>query len=272
MLELLQPFEAGFLRQALLALLLLAANCAGIGTYLVLRRMSLLGSAITHTLLPGVVAAHWLGAGQLWGAAGGAVATALLIGWLTRHPRVREDTATGVLYSGLFALGLLLMTQRGAGVDIHGVLFGQVLAVDGPTLAFMAVNAAVVNGVLLLLHKELVLASYDPTYSAQTGQRPELLRYVLLVLTALTVVAGMQAVGLLLTTAFLVTPAAAASLLSRRFGVVALLACLLAAASGAGGLLLSAHTDWAAGPTIVVLATAVFLAVWLLRGALRRSP
>lgn len=265
-----EPFAPAFMQAALLAVLLLSLNCAGVGTYVVLRRMSFIGSALTHTILPGIVAGYLFGWGTLPGATVGAVVTALLIGWLTRRRTVREDTAIGVLYSGLFALGILLMTLRGVQLDIHGLLFGPVLGVEPGALGFIAVTTVLVNGVLWLVHKELELSSCDETYSRVIGQRPDLLRYLLLVLTSLTVVSGIQAVGLLLTSAFLVTPAAAAVLLSRRLSVVMLLAFAIAAASGTGGLWLSAVTDWSAGACIVLLATAAFFAAWLAHELRRR--
>jgi manganese/iron transport system permease protein len=271
---LVEPFRYPFMQTAALAGVLVGITCALLGVYVVLRRMAFIGDALSHTVLPGLVVAYL----NQWNLAGGAVvagiATALGIGWLSKRREIREDTAIGILFTGMFALGILLMSTVRSFRDFTHMLFGYILGVTDDQLRFIAATALVVVAVLTALHKELELTSFDPTYAEGIGLRADRLRYVLLVLMALAVVGAIQAVGVVLTSALLVVPAAAASLLTDRLPRMMFIACAVAVFSALIGLIVSFHFDVSSGASIVLACIVCFVAAWVarsVRGAMRRT-
>lgn len=267
---LLEPFSFGFMRSGLLAAALVSLICATLGAYVVLRRMAFIGDALAHTILPGLVVAYL----NQWNLFGGALIagllTALGIGWASRREAIREDTAIGVMFTGMFALGIAMMSTVRSFRDLTHILFGNLLGVTNIDLLLIAVIAVVVLTTLVLLHKELELTSYDTTHAETIGLRADLLRYVLLALLALTVVSSIQVVGVVLTSALLVTPAAAASLLTERLPRMMLIATLIALASSVVGLYISYYAGIASGAAIVLSCTACFGLAWLLRTFLNK--
>jgi len=258
----LSPVAAG-----LAAALLFGVAGAAVGVYVVLRRMAFIGDALSHTVLPGVVLASLAGVSLAAGAAAAALVTAAGIGWLARRRALHEDTAIGVLFTAMFALGILLASGEFDPEELHHLLFGDLMRVTAADVGLLAVLAALVLGTLALLHKELELASFDPVYAEGIGVRTDRLRQALLALIALTVVAGLKVVGVLLTSALLVTPAAAASLLTRRLPAMMAIAAVLAAASGMAGLFLSIQLGVSSGAATVLVCTLGFGLAWLLRAA-----
>ena len=261
---LIAPFrDYAFMRTALAAATLTGIICATLGVYVVLRRMAFIGDALAHTILPGLVVAYLRGWNLFGGAVVAGVLTALGIGWLSRREAVREDTAIGVLFTGMFALGILLISTVRSFRDLSHILFGNILGVTNRDLALIAGVALLVLGSLLLFHKELELTSFDPTYARTIGLKADLVRYALLVLLALTVVAGIQTVGVILTSALLVTPAAAASLLTDRLPRMMAIATAVAVFSGVVGLYASYYRNVASGAAIVLSCTLCFGAAWI---------
>ncbi len=265
-----EPLGFGFMQTGLVAAALIGIMCACLGAYVVLRRMAFIGDALAHTTLPGLVVAYLNGWNLFGGAVVAGLATAFGIGWLSRWQAVREDTAIGVLFTAMFSLGILLMSTTRSFRDLSHTLFGNILGVSRADLLLIAAMAVVVLGALFLFHKELELTSFDPTHAEVMGLRADRLRYGLLMLLALTVVVGIQAVGVVLTSALLVTPAAAASLLTNRLPRLMLIASAIAAASGVAGLYLSYYFSVSSGAAIVLCCTACFGAAWVLRAA--RTP
>lgn len=259
---LIEPFRLSFMQTAALAAVLVGITCATLGVYVVLRRMAFIGDALAHTVLPGLVVAYM----NQWNLFGGAliagVLTALGIGWLTRRQAIREDTAIGVLFTGMFALGILLMSSVRSFRDFTHILFGYILGVTTDQLIVIAAIAIVVVAILVLLHKELELTSFDPIHAEVIGLRAEWLRYVLLVLMALAVVSAVQAVGVVLTSALLVVPAAAASLLTSRLPRMMLLSIGIAVFSSIAGLIFSYRADVSSGAAIVIVCIACFALAW----------
>jgi manganese/iron transport system permease protein len=259
---LIEPFRLPFMQTAALAAILVGITCATLGVYVVLRRMAFIGDALSHTVLPGLVVAYL----NQWNLFGGAVIasvlTALGIGWLSRRQAVREDTAIGVLFTGMFALGILLMSTVRSFRDFSHILFGYILGVTGDQLLIIAGIAVVILVTLLVMHKELELSSFDPVHAQVIGLRVDRLRYVLLILMALAVVAAVQAVGVVLTSALLVVPAAAASLISKRLPTMMLLAVLIAVFSSLIGLIFSYRADVSSGAAIVLTCIACFAVAW----------
>jgi ABC-type Mn2+/Zn2+ transport system permease subunit len=269
-----EPFTLEFMQRALAASLIVGVLCSVLGCFVVLRAMAFLGDALAHAILPGVAVAYLLGADLLAGALVAALAVALGIGLLSRRGAVKEDTAIGILFAAALALGVMLIsTVRSYATDLTHILFGNVLGVSGADLWLTGILALTVLGTVLLLYKELLLASFDPVLAHTLRRRPELLRYVMLVLLALTVVVSLQTVGVGLVAAMLVTPAASAYLLTRRLPAMMAVAALIGAASSVSGLYVSYYLDVASGAAVVLIATAVFLVAFVAaprRGLLAR--
>jgi ABC-type Mn2+/Zn2+ transport system permease subunit len=264
------PFHYSFMRAGFEAVLLVGLTCAVLGCFVVLRRMAFIGDAIAHTALPGIVIAYLKGFSLFLGALGAGLLTALGIGWLSSREAVREDTAIGVLFTGMFALGILLVRSTEGSRDFSNMLFGNILGVTTSDLILIAVITAIVLIVLALFYKELELTSFDPSYSAVVGLRADRMRNLLLVLLALAVVTAIQAVGVILTTALLVTPAAAASLLTRNLFRMMVLASIFAVLSGFVGLYASFHAGVSSGAAIVLTGTCWFAVAFVVHHLLLR--
>ena len=252
------------------AAVLIGATCACLGVYVVLRRMAFVGDALAHTVLPGLVVALLLGYSTYLGALVAGLITALGIGWLTRRQALREDTAIGVLFTAMFALGVVLAAGRDPH-ELNALLFGDLGNVGRGELALLGGVTVVVLAALALLHKELELTSFDPVYAEAVGIRTDRLRYLLLGLIALAVVSAVRAVGVLLTAALLVTPAAAASMLTASLPRMMALGTGLAVASAIAGLWLSLRFDLPSGAAIVLVCTAGFAVAWMVRTARLRG-
>jgi ABC-type Mn2+/Zn2+ transport system permease subunit len=255
---LIAPFAYQFMQNALIASLLIAATCGIIGSYVVLRRLAFIGDALAHTALPGVVIAYMNGWSLVGGALAAGVMTALGIGWIARKSTLREDTAIGVIFTAMFALGILLMSRLQSFRDLSHILFGNILGVQSQELWLMTAVALVVLVVLLLFHKELELTSFDGTHAEVIGIQSNRLRTMLLLLLAFTVVTGIQVVGVVLTSALLVTPAAAASLITSDLRRMMVVSAVIGAGSAFVGLLLSYYFAVSTGAAIVLTCTAVF--------------
>ncbi|MCS7055105.1 MAG: metal ABC transporter permease, partial [Thermoflexales bacterium] len=264
------PFQYAFMRTAAIAGVLVGLTCALLGVYVVLRRMAFIGDALAHTVLPGLVIAYLNQWSMTIGALLAGVATALGIGWLSRRREIREDTAIGIAFTGMFALGILLMSAARSFRDFTHMLFGYIVGVTDAQLALFALIALGIVLTLALLHKELELTSFDPVHAEAIGLRADRLRYVLLVLMALAVVGAIQAVGVVLTSALLIVPAAAASLLVRRLPSMMALAAAIAVFSSLAGLLLSYHLDVSSGAAIVLTCIVCFLLAWTAHAAKAR--
>lgn len=256
----LEPLALGFFVRALVASALVGAITAVVGTYVVLRGVAFIGDAIAHAAFPGVVIGYLLSIPFYLGAAVAAVTTALAIGVVSRRAGIRQDTAIGVLFSGTFALGVFLFSRiEGYVADLFSFLFGNVLAISPIDLAGLVLLGVGVLSVVALLWKELLYATFDPLGAGASGIRVGLLESVFLALVALTIVVSLQAVGIILVVAMLVTPAATAQLISVRFTRLMLTAAVVGTLSAVVGLYLSYWLDVASGATIVLVQTGLFL-------------
>lgn len=261
---LLQPFvEYGFMRRALVATLALGLGSAPIGTLLVLRRMSLMGDAMGHALLPGA-ALGFLFAGFSLAAmsAGGffaALAVALAAGFVTRVTSQREDASFAAFYLIALALGVLLVSTHGSGVDLMHMLFGTILAVDDAALLLMAGVASLTLVVLAVIYRPLLVECLDPGFLRNVGGPGSLVHGVFLILTVANLVAGFQALGTLMAVGLMMLPATAARFWATEVWSFALVAAGMAVLSGFAGLLLSFHAQWPSGPAIVLVAGAAYL-------------
>ena len=258
------PLQFPFMQRAMIEVVLMGITCGLIGTYVVLRGMAFIGDALAHAIFPGVVIAFLLNASFFLGALLFGVVTAVSIGALTRNRRVSEDTAIGVLFAGMFALGIVLIsTVKGYTTSLTNFLFGDVLGVSMEDLWASVAIGTLVLLVLVFFHKELLLVSFDSDMAESVGLPVWLLNLGLLMLMALTIVVSLRAVGNILVVAMLVTPAAAARLWTDRLRVMMGLSALFGALAGMFGLLISYHADLAAGGTIVLTVT-IWFAVSLL--------
>lgn len=256
---LLIPFEVSFVQRALVAGVLVSAVCAVVGTWVVLRGMAFIGDAMSHGMLPGVAIASLTGVNLLIGAAISAGVMALGVTALGRSRRLSEDTTIGLLFVGMLASGVIIVSHsRSFAVDLTGFLFGDVLAVGSGDLVGLAITLLVVGAVALVGHRSFTALTFDVRKAHTLGLRPRLANAVLLGLVTLTIVASFRVVGTLLVFGLLIAPAAAALFWSRRITTIMLIAALLGIAATVGGLLVSWHWGTAAGATIAAGAVLLF--------------
>lgn len=261
---LMTPLAYTFMQRGLLASLIVGVVCAVIGCYVVLRGMAFLGDALAHAILPGIAIAYLLQGNLALGALVAAIAVALLIGLFTRQGTIREDTAIGILFAAALSLGVALISSiRTYAVDLSHILFGNVLGVSPSDLLLVGGLGLLVLITVAVLYKPFLVISFDPVLAATLRWPAELLRNVLLILLALTIVVSLQTVGVGLVAAMLVTPAATAYLLTRRLPVMMVISALVGAFSSLVGLYVSYYANIASGSAIVLTATACFMLAFL---------
>jgi manganese/iron transport system permease protein len=265
------PLTQPFFIRAMAASAIVGLVCATVGSYMVLRGLAFMGDALSHSAFPGVVVAFMIKAPFYLGASIAAVGTALAIGWVTRQGKLRGDTAIGVLFAGMFALGVFLYSLIPNYVgDLIQLLFGEVLGIGLSDLVSLVVLAAIVLAIVALLWKELLYSTFDPLGAAASGLPVGKLDYLLLALIALTIVISLQSVGVILVVAMLVTPAATAQLVSNSFGRLVVVAAAIGIVSPIVGLYISYWANSASGATIVLVETAVFVVVQIATSLLGR--
>jgi len=258
----LDPLQFSFITRGLIAGTLVGVVCAVLGVFVVIRGMAFIGDALAHTVLPGVVFAFLMGFNLIIGAFVAGIITALSIGWFSKEGEVSEDTAIGILFSGLFALGIAMLSRIQSYQDLTHILFGNILGVSRGDLIIMGAVVAVVLVGIALFYKELVITSFDPGHAVAIGLSPSTIRYGLLILLVLAVVSGIQAVGVVLVVSLLVTPAAAASFLTKRLPLMMLLSVLISVFAAIVGLYVSYYSDISSGPVIVLTLTWFFILVY----------
>ena len=268
---LLAPLAFPFMQQALAIAVLTAVPTALLSCFLVLKGWSLMGDAVSHAVLPGVVLAYVAGVPLVFGAFAAGMACALGTGWLKERSRIKEDALLGVVFSGMFALGIVLYTSIETDVHLDHILFGNMLGVGAADLIQSAAIAVVVTAAIGLRWKDLLLHAFDPQQARALGLPVGLLHYGLLCLLSLAVVGALTATGIILTIAMLIAPGAIAFLLTRRFGVMLLLATGIAVTASLLGVYLSFFLDSASAPTIVLLLTLVFAVAFLASGRTLRT-
>ena len=263
------PFQYGFMVRALLVSVLVGIMCPILGAYVVVRGLGFMTDGLAHSLLPGLVIAALMASliSSSWLIlVPNAIVFALIIGYLSKRTGLSEDTSIGILFAGLFALGLTLLTAaRGLRVSLESVLLGQVLAASRSDVIVTAALALVVIVLLFALHKELVFTTFDPLGASVMGLPTQLMDYLLLVLLAVVILIALQAVGIVLVISLLITPAAAAQLLTRRFTLAMAVGAVIGVASAIIGLYLSFHYNLSSGPVIALSATAFFVVALVLK-------
>ncbi len=273
---LIDPLTLPFMQRAMLAVILIGVVSGVMGAFVVTRGMAFLGDALAHTILPGVAIGYLASNGDpgwvLIGGLGAGVISALGIGWLTRGGKLSEDTAIGVIFAGALALGIaLISTANNYTADLTHILIGNVLAVGNDDLLLIAGIGLIVIVTVILLYKEFLIISFDPTLSHTLRLPGEPLRLALLVLLALTVVISLRAVGVAMVAAMLVTPAAAARFWVKRMWQMMIVAALIGAVGGVIGMYLAWHINGIApSATIVLTLTAIFILSYVGKTVLSR--
>lgn len=270
------PLSYGFMQRAVVAAILIGAVCSVLSCYLVLKGWSLMGDAVSHAVLPGIVIAFVLGLPLVVGAFAAGLACAVFTGYIKENSRVKEDTVMGIVFSGMFGLGLVLFTKIETNQHLNHILFGNILGITTADLIQVAIIAGGTLLIVLARRRDLLLYCFDPQYARAIGLPLSLIHYALLTLLALTIVASLKAVGIILVVAMLVAPGATAYLLSDRFEQMLAIAAAVAIGSSVAGTFVSFHIDGATGPCIVLIQAFVFALAFFFaprRGvfALRRS-
>lgn len=256
---LIEPLQYDFMVQAILVASLVGAVCAILSCYLVLKGWSLMGDALSHAVLPGVVIAYVLSIPLSIGAFLSGIVCAGATGWIKSNSRIKEDTVLGVVFTGLFAFGLILFTKVESEVHLNHVLFGNILGIENNELIQSVIISIVTLIVVMVMKRDLMLYCFDIGQAKAIGLNVNLLHYVFLVLVAATIVAALQAVGIILTVAMLITPGCTAYLLSDRFNRMLMISAGTAIFSACFGTYLSYFINGATGACIVLSQSALFI-------------
>lgn len=265
-----EPFQYAFMVRGLVAAVLVGIICAIIGSFVVLRGMAFFGNALSHSILPGVAVGYLVNGSDrryiFWWALAAAFVSAFGIGMISQNSRIKEDTAIGIIFAGMFALGIaLISTVRDYTTDLTHFLFGDVLSVSQEDLLVTAIFGLLVLLVILLFYKEFKLIAFDPVFAKTLRLPTGFLNYLLFILIAVTIVVSLQTVGIALMVAMLITPAATAHLVTRRLSRMMLVSAIIAACSGLSGLYISFYVNISSGAAIVLVATAIFLFTLLIQ-------
>ena len=259
-----EPWEFVFMQRALLAATFAALVCSVVGVFVVLRGMAFMGDAVAHSSLAGMSVAYLFGGSIFWGAFAWALPASLAITFISRRANLRLDTAIGIIFASGFAVGIILMSQvNNYTADLFGLLFGNVLGVSWGEILLIGLVSGGVLLVIAAFYKELLFTAYDATMSAASGIPVRFIQYLLPLLVGVTTVASLKAVGIVLVLALLVTPAATAALVARRLPGIMAFSVLAGLISTVAGLYLSFHADLPTGPSIVVVASGLFLAAMI---------
>ena len=271
---LLEPFQYPFMLQAMGMAALIGATCAVLSCYLVLKGWSLMGDAVSHAVLPGIVLAYVVGAPFAVGAFLAGLLCAAGTGWIQSHSRIKEDTVMGVVFTGLFALGLVMFTKVETDVHLNHILFGALLGIETSSMIQAGVASVLTLAAVAAWRKDLLLYLFDPNQARAVGLNTTFLHYLLLVLLSLTIVAALQAVGIILTVAMLIVPGCIGQLLTDRFGRMMSIAAAASVFSAVAGVYVSYFLDGESGACIVLTQAGILALAALLgpkHGVLSRA-
>ncbi|MGI9363833.1 MAG: metal ABC transporter permease [Rhizobiaceae bacterium] len=266
---LLLPFQFAFMTNALIIAILIALPTALLSCYLVLKGWSLMGDAVSHAVLPGIVLAYIAGIPLVIGAFLAGMFCAVATGYLEENSRVKQDTIMGVVFSGMFGFGIVLYTKIQSDVHLDHILFGNMLGVGWSDIVLTGTIAFVVLLVIALKWRDILLHAFDPAQARVAGLPVRVIHYGLLCLLSLSIVAALKAVGIILTIALLIAPGAIAFLMTKRFETMLVLSIVIAVSSSVVGVYASFFIDSAPAPTIVLVMTGLFIVTFIL--SIRRT-
>jgi ABC-type Mn2+/Zn2+ transport system permease subunit len=261
-----EPFQYQFMVRALIVCISVGVICPFLGAHVINREMGFMGDALSHAVLPGIVAAYAIGLSPLIGAIPMGIIVALLIGFLVKKSNISHDTSIGILFTGLFALGLILLSVLGgAGINLEHILLGQVLSTSNIDVYVTLGLSLLTLALMILLHKQMVFVGFDYQGAVVAGLPAARINYLLLVLLSIVIVVTLQVVGIILVVAMLITPAAASSLIAKRFSRAIVLGVLFGVIAAVVGLYLSYYFNLPSGPSIALTSTAIFALAFLKR-------
>ncbi|GEO47596.1 metal ABC transporter permease [Companilactobacillus kimchii] len=247
-----------FLQSALLTAIMVGIMSGIVGSFIILRGMSLMGDAISHAVLPGVAVAYMFGFNILIGASLFGILAAILIGFVASRSKIKTDTSIGVVFSAFYALGFILISMAESSTNLHHILFGNILAVSDNDIMTTAIVLGVVILFVVVFYKELLVTSFDETYARTYGLKVQIIHYALMLVLTLVTVSALQTVGIILVVAMLITPAATAFLWTDKLSWMLILSAILGVISSTVGLYFSYTFNWASGPAIVIVAAMLF--------------
>jgi manganese/iron transport system permease protein len=268
-----EPLQYGFMQRSLITAVLVGIVCAVVGSYLMIQRLALLGDAISHSVLPGLAIAYLWGGNLFVGAFVAGILSTVCITWIRTHTPIKEDAAMGIVFSAFFALGITLITiiQKDQKIDLNHFLFGNLLSVTISDVVSTGITTLLILGIIGLLYKELMFFTFDPVGAQAGGLPTRWLNFGLMILIALTIVVSLQAVGVILVLAMLITPGATAYLLVKRLHHMMFLGAGLGVLASVSGLFLSYYQNLPSGPAIVLVASLQFCVALLFRVLWKRS-
>lgn len=258
-----EVIQYGFFQKALLTGVAVGIVCGVIGCFIVLRGLALMGDAISHAILPGVAISYMLGINFFVGAAIVGLLAALGIGFINRNSIVKNDAAIGIVFSLFFAVGVLMIAKAKTAIDLTQILFGNVLTVSDTDRTMTLIIGGLVLLLVFVFYKELVLTSFDPVMAEASGMKVGLIHYLLMLMLTLVTVVSLQTVGVILVVSLLITPASTAYLLTHRMSTMIFLSAAIGAISAIVGLFFSFSFNLSSGPSIVVVATAIFILAFI---------
>jgi iron/zinc/copper transport system permease protein len=250
--------QYNFLQAALITSILVGVMSGVIGSFIILRGLSLMGDAISHAVLPGVAVAYMLGINLLLGASIFGILAAMLIGYVASHSKLKNDTAIGIVFSAFYALGFVLISLAESSSNLHHILFGNVLAVSDRDLITTTCVLIAVILFIVIFYKELLITSFDETFARTYGLRTQMVHYALMLMLTLLTVSSLQTVGIILVVAMLITPAATAFLWTNKLHWMLVDSAIFGALASLIGLFLSYTLNWSSGPAIVLVAAFIF--------------
>lgn len=252
-----------FLRRALFTSIIVGIICGVIGAFIVLRGLSLMGDAISHAVLPGVAISYMLGINYFYGAVVTGILTAIGIGVISQNSRVKSDASIGIVFSAMFALGVILVTKAQTAQDLTSILFGNVLAVQPSDMWVTLAVGVIVIGVVVVFYKELLVSSFDPIMAGAYGLNTKALHYLIMVLLTLVTVSSIKTVGVILVVSMLIAPASTAYLLTNHLATMIVMSGTIGALAAIVGVYISFLNNLPTGPVIALAATAIFFLVFL---------
>ncbi|MDT2766097.1 metal ABC transporter permease [Lactococcus raffinolactis] len=250
--------QYNFLQAALITSILVGVMSGVIGSFIILRGLSLMGDAISHAVLPGVAVAYMLGINLLLGASIFGILAAMLIGYVASHSKLKNDTAIGIVFSAFYALGFVLISLAESSSNLHHILFGNVLAVSDRDLITTTCVLIAVILFIVIFYKELLITSFDETFARTYGLRTQMVHYALMLMLTLVTVSSLQTVGIILVVAMLITPAVTAFLWTNKLHWMLVDSAIFGALASLIGLFLSYTLNWSSGPAIVLVAAFIF--------------